>query len=100
FKLAIPVQISSCFAHIMIPLGSALDAFCNVGGMGCDFGGNDTLLYILQRGQTKMLCRCHIAEERCPVGSCDGSADSSRDMIVSRRHIGHQGTQDVEGRAL
>ena len=44
-----------------------------------------------------MLGRCHVTEEIRPVVRCQGSPDGTHDVIISRRHIGHQRPQDIKG---
>ena len=47
-----------------------------------------------------MLCRRHIAEERSSIGSCNGPANGTCDMVIARRHIRDKRSQHIKGRSL
>ena len=45
-KLCIPVQHSSGIRHLIINISCMWDSLGNIGRMGCNLGGNDTIFHI------------------------------------------------------
>ena len=83
-KHAFPVNPLPGSAHAVVDVSGTGNALRQVGCMGCNFGSNDAVLDILCIRQTQVFCWCDIAEEVCPIGSCNGTADGRGDVIVSR----------------
>ena len=95
-KHGLPVHLVTGFGHGVVLLPGVGDALGDVGGVGGDAAGDDSLLHVVQVRQAKMLCRRHIAQEVRTVCRCNGSADGGGDVIIAGGNVGDNGTQYIE----
>src|SRR5713101_6359872 len=65
--------------------------------MSGDLVGDDTVFYVLLIRQSEMLFGWDVAEHRCAVPANHRRANRRRDVVVSRRNVGHERAQRVEG---
>jgi hypothetical protein len=71
-------------------------ALGDVGGVGGDLVGDDTVLDVLALGEAEVLLRRDVAEHRRPEPADHGGADGGRDVVVAGGHVGRERTEGVE----
>ena len=73
--------------------GVLLRKICSVSG---DLVSNDTSFHVISVGETKMLLRRDIAQQRSPQSSNIRCTDSRRDVVVARSDVRRERTESVE----
>jgi len=95
-EVPVPVEIGSRLAELVVALAGAFDSEGDIGGVGGDPVGHDTLADVVLGGQTQVLTRRNVAEKgRAVIGRGRG-ADGAGDVVVAGRDVGDERSEDVE----
>src|SRR5882724_1364596 len=96
-ELIFPAELKTGFAQGIVPRSGGWMAFGKIGSVSGDFVCNHPLLDVSLVRQAQMFLGRDITKHRCAIPTDHRRANRARNMIVTRRDVGSQRTERVEG---
>src|SRR2546423_14762513 len=84
-ELIFPTKLEAGLADGVVPVLSAGMTFGQIGGVSCDFVGDDAVFDVFLVWQTKVFFRGDVAKHGAAVPTDHGGADPAGDGVVTGR---------------
>ena len=96
FELFFPIELVAGIAQGVVAVADSGAVPGYVGGVGCDFVGDDSVFYVFFVGQAEVFFGRDVAEHRRAVPADHGRAYGGGDVVVAGGDVGDQRAQRVE----
>ena len=97
-ELILPAELIARLTHSVVAVVCAWVSLGEVGRVGCELEGDDTLLDIVLVGQTQVLLAGHVAEHRSATPRNHSTTYGTGYVVIAWGNVSDQRTERVERR--